>query len=249
MNSPAETNATQNGFDLEFARVFEKITARLVAHPGESVESLIGEYPERAEELRGLLPLIEVMAEMGRSEGSPAATAVSEQPLKGGILGDFRLRREIGRGGMGVVYEAEQVSLGRTVALKVLPFAAMLDPRQLNRFQNEARAAASLHHTNIVPVHFVGCERSVHFYAMQYIEGESLARVISRLRRQNRHPEPTDDPDPSTNERRLADLSRSLTSDQFISGRTSPVRHRRSIGNRRIAGRLRRMAQPPIHQT
>ncbi len=82
---------------------------------------------------------------------------------------------------MGVVYEAEQISLGRTVALKILPFAAMLDPRQLTRFRNEARAAASLHHTNIVPVFAVGCERSVHFYAMQYIAGESLARVIEEL--------------------------------------------------------------------
>jgi serine/threonine protein kinase len=77
-------------------------------------------------------------------------------------LGDFRLIREIGRGGMGVVYEAEQISLARRVALKILPFAGMLDPRQLQRFQNEARAAASLHHTNIVPVFSVGCERGVH---------------------------------------------------------------------------------------
>ena len=91
------------------------------------------------------------------------------------VLGDFRILREIGRGGMGVVYEAEQLSLGRRVALKVLPFAAALDARQLQRFQLEAQAAACLHHTNIVPVHAVGCERGVHFYAMQFIEGRSLA--------------------------------------------------------------------------
>jgi serine/threonine protein kinase len=105
------------------------------------------------------------------------------------VLRDFRIVREIGRGGMGIVYEAEQLSLGRRIALKVLPFAFTLDPRQLRRFQNEARAAAQLHHTNIVPVHYVGCERGVHFYAMQYIEGQTLAEVIDDLRRIGRSAE------------------------------------------------------------
>jgi serine/threonine protein kinase len=64
----------------------------------------------------------------------------------------------------------------------VLPFAGTLDPRQLQRFQNEARAAAGLHHTNIVPVHYVGCERGVHFYLMQFIDGQTLAAVVKELR-------------------------------------------------------------------
>jgi serine/threonine protein kinase len=83
---------------------------------------------------------------------------------------------------MGVVYEAEQISLGRRVALKVLPFAATFDPKHLQRFRNEAAAAAHLHHTNIVPVFAVGSERGVHFYAMQYIEGQTLAALIQGLR-------------------------------------------------------------------
>ena len=99
-----------------------------------------------------------------------------------GLLGDFRILREIGRGGMGVVYEAEQISLGRRVALKVLPFAAMLDKQQLARFKNEARAAATLDHPNIVAIYSVGVERSVHYYAMQLIEGQSLAQVVEQLR-------------------------------------------------------------------
>jgi serine/threonine protein kinase len=99
-----------------------------------------------------------------------------------GELGDFRLLREVGRGGMGVVYEAEQVSLRRRVALKVLPFAAALDPRQLQRFKNEALAAAHLRHQHIVPVHTVGEERGVHYYAMQFVEGRSLAHLIAELR-------------------------------------------------------------------
>ncbi|CAA9429384.1 MAG: serine/threonine protein kinase [uncultured Phycisphaerae bacterium] len=98
-------------------------------------------------------------------------------------LGDFKLVREVGRGGMGVVYEAVQLSLGRRVAVKVLPLAGALDPRQLQRFRNEAQAAAQLHHAHVVPVYAVGCERSVHFYAMQFIDGRSLAEVIRELRR------------------------------------------------------------------
>jgi eukaryotic-like serine/threonine-protein kinase len=83
---------------------------------------------------------------------------------------------------MGVVYEAEQLSLGRRVALKVLPFAAMLGEQQLKRFKNEARAAATLDHPNIVAIHSVGCERGVYYYAMQLIEGQSLAQVVEQLR-------------------------------------------------------------------
>src|SRR5262249_52749685 len=102
-------------------------------------------------------------------------------PLKPeGTIGDYRIVREIGRGGMGIVYEAVQISLGRRVALKVLPFAATLDPRQLQRFHNEARAAALLHHPHIVPVFGVYEERGVHFYAMQLIEGQSLATLLEQ---------------------------------------------------------------------
>jgi serine/threonine protein kinase len=115
--------------------------------------------------------------------GRPASDADTSTAIpRGTPLGDFRILREIGRGGMGVVYEAEQLSLGRRVALKVLPFAAAMDAKRLQRFKNEAQAAAHLRHQNIVPVYGVGCERGVHFYAMQYIEGQTLARVIADLR-------------------------------------------------------------------
>src|SRR5260370_17416820 len=74
------------------------------------------------------------------------------------------------------------MSYGRRVALKVLPFAAAMDAKRLQRSRNEAQAAAHLQHTNIVPVYYVGCERGVHFYAMQYIEGQALAAVIHEPR-------------------------------------------------------------------
>jgi serine/threonine protein kinase len=111
-----------------------------------------------------------------------AATSSSTQTPELGQLGDYRLIREVGRGGMGIVYEAHQISLNRRVALKMLPFAAALDPKQLQRFKNEAQAAAQLHHNFIVPVYAVGYERGIHYYAMQFIEGQSLAAMIKELR-------------------------------------------------------------------
>jgi eukaryotic-like serine/threonine-protein kinase len=98
-------------------------------------------------------------------------------------LGDYRIVREIGRGGMGVVYEAEQISLRRRVGLKVLPRQVSSDRTVRERFRREARAAAKLHHTNIVPVYEVGQDRDVRFYAMQLIQGQSLDLVINELRR------------------------------------------------------------------
>lgn len=97
-------------------------------------------------------------------------------------LGDFRLVGEIARGGMGIVYDAVQVSLCRRVALKTLPIAGFLDDRQRQRFKNEAHAAALLHHPNIVPVHAFGVERGVHYYAMQFIVGFNLAQLLTALR-------------------------------------------------------------------
>ena len=146
-------------------------------------EEFLARYPAVADELAECLDGLEFLraAAPGLSAGggpSPATPASLE-----GTLGDFRLVREVGRGGMGVVYEAVQISLGRRVALKVLPVGATLDPRQLRRFETEARAAAGLHHTHIVPVYGVGCDRGVPYYAMQFIEGRPLSAVIAHLRR------------------------------------------------------------------
>jgi HAMP domain-containing protein len=97
-------------------------------------------------------------------------------------LGDFEIVRELGRGGMGVVYEAVQTSLNRRVALKVLGSALGLTPRAVDRFHREAEAAAKLHHTNIVPVYATGEHDGTHFYAMELIDGPSLDRVVRQLR-------------------------------------------------------------------
>jgi serine/threonine protein kinase len=151
-------------------------------------QQFLAQYPEIATELAECLDGLEFI-HAAASGLHPATIDPPPSPCAGrtdllvpAFLGDYRIVREIGRGGMGVVYEAEQLSLGRRVALKVLPFAATLDPRQLQRFKNEAQAAAGLHHTNIVPVFGVGCERGVHYYAMQLIDGQTLSRLIQERR-------------------------------------------------------------------
>jgi WD40 repeat protein/serine/threonine protein kinase len=163
-------------------QVADEFTERLNRGEAPDIEGYAQRYPEIAALLRQALPALQAVAALGSNPASGSMTSAAPDQLAG-TLGDFRILREIGRGGMGVVYEAEQISLGRRVALKVLPFAATLDPKQLQRFKNEAQAAAHLQHQNIVPVHYVGCERGVHFYAMQFIEGQPLSAVIWELRR------------------------------------------------------------------
>src|SRR5262245_44669751 len=170
--------------DSVFGRLVEELTARLQA--GESVDwaALAREHPDYVEELVALRPTLELLGQLSRADNSAVsgvAPVADGNDLIPGVLGDFHILQEVGRGGMGVVYEAEQVSLGRRVALKVLPFAATMDPKHLQRFKNEAKAAASLRHEHIVHVYGVGCERGVHYYAMEFIEGQTLAQIIRGL--------------------------------------------------------------------
>ncbi len=164
--------------------------AIMAAHPdfAADIEDFFSSYqqvnrltsPLRENELQAGMQGVR-MALRGGAEASDPVQNAAKEINDLGQLGDFRLLRETGRGGMGIVYEAEQISLRRRVALKILPFIAGADSRQLQRFRNEAEAAAHLHHSRIVPVFAVGCERGVHFYAMQFIEGQSLATMIGAL--------------------------------------------------------------------
>jgi serine/threonine protein kinase len=144
-------------------------------------DDVVAKYPDLAEPLQVYGESLRLLCVAGDQLGR---TCSPSGPVEhwNRQLGDYRLMREIGRGGMGVVYEAEQLSLGRRVALKILPFAAVMDPQQLARFSNEARAAAALNHPNIVPVYGVGNERGVHYYSMQFIQGQPLDHLIHELR-------------------------------------------------------------------
>jgi WD40 repeat protein len=139
----------------------------------------------RVETLRRFLPAMEKMSRL-RDRLWPADSPRLDPSGAGfeseRILGDFRTVRIIGRGGMGVVYEAVQLSLNRRVALKALPAVSADDPWLLKRFQVEAQATACLHHPHIVPVFMVGYESRVHYFAMQLIKGRTLAEVIASYR-------------------------------------------------------------------
>jgi serine/threonine protein kinase len=153
-------------------------------HPCSRAE-LLTRHPEIADALLECLSgleFIQAAANQLGEAGTAQAGRQSDPVPPSAQLGDYRILREVGRGGMGVVYEAEQVSLGRRVALKVLPFAAAIDPKQRQRFQIEAQAAAQLHHPHIVPIFAVGCDQGIHYYAMQFVEGRSMAAIVRELR-------------------------------------------------------------------
>jgi eukaryotic-like serine/threonine-protein kinase len=156
---------------------------------GESVtpEEYALKHPELADEILALFPALMGMKELGDETSdrtsSIAGNAGTVVGATAGRLGEFRLLREAGRGGMGVVYEAEQESLGRRVALKVLPPGVLTDVNQVRRFEREARSAAGLHHTNIVPIFGVGQHEGTHYYVMQFIQGQGLDAVLIELRK------------------------------------------------------------------
>ena len=186
-------------------------------------------HPDLADEIRDLFPALLMMEDLGESSGGTTGSLAANNGAAVGVrlkrLGDYRILREIGRGGMGVVYEAEQESLGRRVALKVLSAGSLLDPKQVRRFEREAKAAAQLHHTNIVPVFGVGHQDGHHYFVMQSIAGLGLDMVLDDLRRLRRTkpgagPTPEHQPVTSgTTGLTAADVARSLIAGQFPANR------------------------------
>jgi WD40 repeat protein/serine/threonine protein kinase len=162
---------------------------------------------------------------LAESDGAAGGTRLQK-------LGDYRILREVGRGGMGVVYEAEQESLGRRVALKVLSAGALADPAHVRRFEREAKAAARLHHTNIVPVFGVGRQDGHHYYVMQFIAGLGLDLVLEDLRRLRlakgiqaaleEHGPPERPVDRSRTGLTAAEVAQSLVSGRFATNGSDP---------------------------
>src|SRR5215813_4722049 len=166
--------ATQSSGRDPVEKLAEEFAERYRRGERPSLTEYTDKYPELAGQIRELFPALVVMEELGSAPGGRAdgfgPPGAGEGPVPR-QLGEYTLLREVGRGGMGVVYEAVQESLGRHVALKVLPGGTLGGPTHLERFRREARAVARLHHSNIVPVFGVGQHGGVHFYAMQFIRG------------------------------------------------------------------------------
>ncbi|MDR3638692.1 MAG: protein kinase [Isosphaeraceae bacterium] len=184
-----------------------------------SLSDYAARYPQHAERIRRLFPALVGMEQLGAAvqpSGGPLADRASPGSFVGELLGEYRIVSEIARGGMGVVFEAVQESLGRHVALKVLPFHDLVRENRLERFRCEARAAARLHHSNIVPVFGVGECDGVHYYAMQYIRGQNLEAVLQEVRRLRGQPAELEQ-----SAQRRSDLSTSLARG-LISGERQP---------------------------
>lgn len=161
----------------------DEYVQRLRCGENPSIEEFIQRYPDLVEEIQDVFPAIKAV-ESCKSPVVDTALANNDLPLgigPGAMVGEYRLLRQIGRGGMGLVYEAEQPSLGRRVAIKILPPTFAKSADRLARFQREVRAAAKLHHTNIVPVFGVGESDGLHYYTMQHINGEGLDHVLRQI--------------------------------------------------------------------
>jgi serine/threonine protein kinase/predicted Zn-dependent protease len=178
------SSESRSGLVLELA---EEFLERYRQGQRPSLKEYIDRHPALADEIREVFPAMAMMEKVALAEeslaGDPTGAAPGPKAGHPEQLGDFRILREIGRGGMGVVYEAEQLSLGRHVALKVLPLQPVGDAKQKRRFEREAKAAARLHHTNIVPVFGVGEDNGTPYYVMQFIQGLGLDEVLGELKR------------------------------------------------------------------
>jgi WD40 repeat protein len=179
MPSPPSGN-----YDL-LDRLAEEFAARYRRGEQPSLAEYVEKYPHLAADIREVFPAMVAIEQVEEDLREPAGPAVAVAPPPPPLeqVGDYRILREVGRGGMGVVYEAEQISLGRRVALKILRAHATRDGKALERFKREARAAARLHHTNIVPVFEVGQIGDVCYYAMQFIHGQGLDLIVEEVRR------------------------------------------------------------------
>ncbi len=173
--------------DSILGQLVEEFLARRRAGEQPSASEYIDRHPELAGRIREIFPALGLVEAIKPGSGEATLSVPRAEQAGAGLglerLVDYRIIREVGRGGMGIVYEAEQESLRRRVALKVLARQATRDGTLVERFHREARSAARVHHTNIVPIFEVGQAGEVLYYAMQFIPGQSLDRVIDELRR------------------------------------------------------------------
>lgn len=161
--------------------LMESFTERYRRGERPSLTEYTRQYPEIADRIKRLFPTLVLMEELSpEPEGAVKQTNDLVRPPR--QLGEYEIGDELGRGGMGVVFRARQLSLNRDVALKVLTRPQEMGSQALQRFQLEARAAGQLHHPHIVPIIDVGDSEGVHYYAMQLIQGHGLDLILNELR-------------------------------------------------------------------
>lgn len=174
----AQHEAAQEPVDVAVSRFAEDV--RLGRSP--SVADYLRQYSQHAEELAELLPLIASLERWSVDKEIECVRSNFPEDFSNRQLGDYRVIREIGRGGMGVVFEAAHVKTGTPVAVKLLPFRFVADlPRRQAQFLREAETIARLSHRNIIPVYAFGHHEGYCYYVMQYVEGVNLDWVIKRL--------------------------------------------------------------------
>ena len=182
----AETRSSESREPLE--KLAEEFVERLRRGEAVSVEDYTVRHPKLAEEIRKLFPTLVAMEHVGDRARDTVASGERRQESQEQLrrVGEYEIVREIGRGGMGIVYEAEQPSLGRRVALKVLPAHRLGDRRHAERFEREVRAAARLRHPRIVPVYATGSDGGIPYFAMQYVPGRCLQEVLADVQKLRR---------------------------------------------------------------
>ncbi len=177
----ANALSTQAGQE-QLANILAEIATQIELGQALDWPQVYSRYPQFSQEFDEIRPAMDALGNFKVAAGSGDCVSPSFLGLNSsGTLGDFRIESELGRGGMGVVYAARQISIDRRVALKILPLAELIDERAIVRFKNEVTAIATLEHPNIVSVYSIGEERGIHYYAMQLVQGQSLAVVIREL--------------------------------------------------------------------
>jgi serine/threonine protein kinase len=164
----------------------DEFLARCKGGEKPTIKEYCDRHPDLADEIRDVFEAVLMVEDLKPGSSNVSGLSADFVHIDGKLLeqvGDYRILCEIGRGGMGAVYEAEQQALGRRVALKVLARTSAGDGSAQIRFQREAKAAARMHHTNIVPVFDVGQDGEHLYYAMQLIHGQGLDLVIDDLKR------------------------------------------------------------------
>ncbi|MGD9723320.1 MAG: serine/threonine-protein kinase [Pirellulales bacterium] len=177
--------------DEHLAALANRLAEGLRDGRASEIESAVREHPDLADDLRSLWATMLVadcvaagaaQLSAGRTTPLPPAPEVADwpgEPTTPAMFGDYELQREIGRGGMGVVYQAQQISLGRTVALKMISRGTHPSPEDLARFRSEAESAARLDHPGIVPIYEVGQYEGQPYFTMKYVAGTTLSRRLA----------------------------------------------------------------------